>query len=269
MPLLPHSAAQSSVSNPELPPPAISAETAARLLAFRDARRWAPKHNPKDLAASIVIEAAELLEIFQWSGDDLECRDKHEQMEDELADVFAYALLLADRIGASPDQMLLKKLEKLDKKSPAEVCRRDPLLETYETLKTAERTRREMLEDPQLQRVLGFLDFLHEHSVGAWTSASDGRVFFVAYDRAAVNFWQGVEDWTSHFPAKMLENALPENFAARPSAKDIAELSFAGAAALLKKIVREERIHDGAFLSAAESGLLKCVLERLQTFAEP
>ena len=163
----------------------------------------------------------------------------------------------------------LKKLEKLEKKYPAEVCRRDPLLETYETLKTAERTRREMLEDPQLQRVLGFLDFLHEHSVGAWTSASDGRVFFVAYDRATVNFWQAVEDWTSHFPAKMLENALPENFAARPSAKDIAELSFAGAASLLKKIVREERIHDGAFLSAAESGLLKCVLERLQTFAEP
>ena len=126
-----------------------------------------------------------------------------------------------------------------------------------------------MLEDPQLQRVLGFLDFLHEHSVGAWTSASDGRVFFVAYDRAAVNFRQAVEDWTSHFPAKMLENALPENFAARPSAKDIAELSFAGTAALLKKIVREERIHDGAFLSAAESGVLKCVLERLQSLAEP
>ena len=138
MSLLPHSAAQSSTSGSELPPPAISAETAARLLAFRDARRWAPKHNPKDLAASIVIEAAELLEVFQWSGDDLECRDKHEQMEDELADVFAYALLLADRIGASPDQMLLKKLEKLEKKYPAEVCRRDPLLETYETLKTAE-----------------------------------------------------------------------------------------------------------------------------------
>ena len=256
MSLPPHSAAQSSQSNPKLPPPAISAETAARLLAFRDDRRWAPKHNPKDLAASIVIEAAELLEVFQWSGD-------------ELADVFAYALLLADRIGASPDQILLKKLEKLEKKYPAEVCRRDPLLETYETLKTAERTRREMLEDPQLQRVLGFLDFLHEHSVGAWTSASDGRVFFVAYDRAAVNFWQAVEDWTSHFPAKMLENALPENFAARPSAKDIAELSFAGAAALLKKIVREERIHDGAFLSAAESGVLKCVLERLQSLAEP
>ena len=94
----------------------------------------------------------------------------------------------ADRIGASPDQMLLKKLEKTRKEISAEVCRRDPLLETYETLKTAERTRREMLEDPQLQRVLGFLDFLHEHSVGAWTSASDGRVFFVAYDRAAVNF---------------------------------------------------------------------------------
>ena len=130
MSLPPHSAAESTAFHPKLPPPAISAETAARLLAFRDARRWAPKHNPKDLAASIVIEAAELLEVFQWSGDDLECRDKHEQMEDELADVFAYALLLADRIGASPDQMLLKKLEKLEKKYPAEVCRRDPLFET-------------------------------------------------------------------------------------------------------------------------------------------
>lgn len=72
MSLPPHSAAESTAFHPKLPPPAISAETAARLLAFRDARRWAPKHNPKDLAASIVIEAAELLEVFQWSGDDLE-----------------------------------------------------------------------------------------------------------------------------------------------------------------------------------------------------
>ena len=93
MPLLPHSAAQSSASNPGTAAAGNIRRNGGPAVAFRDARRWAPKHNPKDLAASIVIEAAELLEIFQWSGDDLECRDKHEQMEDELADVFAYALL--------------------------------------------------------------------------------------------------------------------------------------------------------------------------------
>ena len=66
-----------------------------------------------------------------------------------------------------------------------------------------------MLEDPQLQRVLGFLRFLHEHSVGAWTSASDGRVFFVAYDRAAVYFWQAPQRFSKRLFAKNASMTAP------------------------------------------------------------
>lgn len=51
-------------------------ETIRRVIQFRDDREWRQFHTPKDLAISLSLEAAELLEIFQWSGTDLECRDK-------------------------------------------------------------------------------------------------------------------------------------------------------------------------------------------------
>ena len=51
-------------------------ETIRRVIQFRDDREWRQFHTPKDLAISLSLEAAELLEIFQWSGADLECRDK-------------------------------------------------------------------------------------------------------------------------------------------------------------------------------------------------
>ena len=47
-------------------------ETVDMILKFRDDRNWKQFHNPKDLAISISLEAAELLEVFQWSGADLE-----------------------------------------------------------------------------------------------------------------------------------------------------------------------------------------------------
>ncbi|MEX0599766.1 MAG: dUTP diphosphatase, partial [Rhodothermales bacterium] len=64
------------------------------LKAFRDARDWAQFHNPKDLALALSIEAAELNELFLWK--DAEDADR-EQVAEELADVFAFALLLLDR----------------------------------------------------------------------------------------------------------------------------------------------------------------------------
>ena len=51
-------------------------ETIARVLRFRDDRDWRQFHTPKDLAISMCLEAAELLEIFQWSGGDTQCREK-------------------------------------------------------------------------------------------------------------------------------------------------------------------------------------------------
>ena len=60
-------------------------ETINEVLKFRDERNWKQFHNPKDLAISISLEAAELLEIFQWSADDVWCKDKMEKIREELA----------------------------------------------------------------------------------------------------------------------------------------------------------------------------------------
>ena len=54
----------------------ISKETVNKVLKFRDDRDWKQFHDPKDLAISISLEASELLEIFQWSRDDVYCLDK-------------------------------------------------------------------------------------------------------------------------------------------------------------------------------------------------
>lgn len=98
----------------------ISEETAAEILAFRDERQWMPFHNPKDLAMSVAIEAGELLEVFQWSGTDLECREKRGALADELADVLIYAAMLADRAGLSMDAVVREKLAKSVARYPVE-----------------------------------------------------------------------------------------------------------------------------------------------------
>ena len=67
-------------------------ETIRRVLQFRDDRDWRQFHTPKDLAISLNLEAAELLELFQWSGTDLECRDKRDRIREELADVLSYCI---------------------------------------------------------------------------------------------------------------------------------------------------------------------------------
>ena len=70
-------------------------ETIRRVIQFRDDREWRQFHTPKDLAISLSLEAAELLEIFQWSGANLECRDKLGRIREELADVLSYCVLMA------------------------------------------------------------------------------------------------------------------------------------------------------------------------------
>ena len=88
-------------------------ETIARVVNFRDARNWRQFHTPKDLAISMSLEAAELLELFQWSGTDLECRDKLPQLREELADVLSYCTLLADVSGLDLDEIMNEKSESL------------------------------------------------------------------------------------------------------------------------------------------------------------
>lgn len=90
---------------------------------FRDERDWAQFHNPKDLAISISLEAAELLEAFQWSGSDVEVPEKRDRIAEELADVLIYCVLMADRLGFDTADIMLDKLRKNAEKYPVEKAR--------------------------------------------------------------------------------------------------------------------------------------------------
>ena len=94
-----------------------------RVLKFRDDRDWRQFHTPKDLAISLTLETAELLEVFQWSGADLECRDKLERIREELADVLSYCVLMADVCGLDLDEILREKVAKNEAKYPVEKAR--------------------------------------------------------------------------------------------------------------------------------------------------
>ena len=98
----------------------ISDGTIARVLQFRDDRNWRQFHTPKDLAISLSLEAAELLEVFQWSGADLECAGKRDKVREELADVLSYCLLMADVCGLDPDEILNEKITRNEAKYPVE-----------------------------------------------------------------------------------------------------------------------------------------------------
>lgn len=93
--------------------PAIEA-----LRAFRDERDWSQFHSAENLAKSVVIESGELLECFQWS----EPSDSS-SVREELADVLTYCYLLADALGADPDDLVLEKLKLTRSKYPVERAR--------------------------------------------------------------------------------------------------------------------------------------------------
>lgn len=98
----------------------ISRETAEKILSFRNERNWSQFHNPKDLAISVSLEAAELLECFQWLGSDTEVTSKLEAMKEELSDIFIYSILLADRLKIDLDEVIQAKIAKNAEKYPVE-----------------------------------------------------------------------------------------------------------------------------------------------------
>ena len=95
-------------------------ETIQRVLKFRDDRNWRQFHTPKDLAISMSLEAAELLEVFQWSGADLDCPEKRNRLQEELADVLSYCILLADVCGLDLDEIMNAKVSRNETKYPVE-----------------------------------------------------------------------------------------------------------------------------------------------------
>lgn len=85
------------------------------LRSFMAERDWGQFHSPENLAKSISIEAAELLECYQWNVD-----ADRDEVAGELADVLTYALLLADRLELDPEQIVRAKLERTGQKYPVE-----------------------------------------------------------------------------------------------------------------------------------------------------
>ena len=93
------------------------------VLKFRDDRDWKQFHNPKDLAISISLEAAELLEVFQWSGSDVSAESRMDKIREELADVANYCILMADACHLDLDEIILEKIRQNEKKYPVDKAR--------------------------------------------------------------------------------------------------------------------------------------------------
>jgi NTP pyrophosphatase (non-canonical NTP hydrolase) len=100
------------------------------------ARGW-DKPNPASLAKSIIIEAAELLEHFQWSEPDLNTikndKIKQQKIQEELADVMIYCLELAKILDVDPEAIIRQKIESSALKYPADLVKNNN--ETYWQLK--------------------------------------------------------------------------------------------------------------------------------------
>ncbi len=90
-------------------------EIISALIEFRNDRDWAQFHNPKDLALAINIEAGELLELFLWKKPEDANKDK---VKKELADIFAYAFLLADKYDFDVKEIVLDKIKENGEKYP-------------------------------------------------------------------------------------------------------------------------------------------------------
>jgi NTP pyrophosphatase (non-canonical NTP hydrolase) len=99
------------------------AELQRKVIAFRDARDWKQFHNPKDVAISLLLEASEVLEHFQWKNADEMAQhvtDKKEDVGDELADVLCLLLTMAYDLDIDLKEALERKLQKNEQKYPKE-----------------------------------------------------------------------------------------------------------------------------------------------------
>lgn len=100
-------------------------ELTDKIVAFRDERNWKQFHNPKDMALSLALEAAEVMEHFQWKSEDdiknyLASEKGFEGVSDELADVLYWVLLMAHDLGIDIKQAFEKKIIKTGEKYPVD-----------------------------------------------------------------------------------------------------------------------------------------------------
>jgi NTP pyrophosphatase (non-canonical NTP hydrolase) len=101
-------------------------EIVERIIKFRDDRDWRQFHTPKNLAMSLAVEAAELMEIFQWARDDeIEqvARQRRQAIEDEIADIAIFVHLFCHDLDIDLENAIRRKLETNAKKYPVEKAR--------------------------------------------------------------------------------------------------------------------------------------------------
>ena len=101
-------------------------ELLEKIREFNRERNWEKYHSPKNLSVSVLIEAAELAEIFQWLTEEESGNPSPEDVthaSEEIADVFIYLLNLADKLGIDPVEAAFRKIEINRLKYPANLCR--------------------------------------------------------------------------------------------------------------------------------------------------
>lgn len=94
----------------------MTKETIERIRKFTEDRDWDQFHSPSNLAKSIVIEAAELLECFQWSDEEYDLQ----HVKEELADVMVYCQNLLDKLGLDADEIINMKMIQNEAKYPVD-----------------------------------------------------------------------------------------------------------------------------------------------------
>ncbi len=97
----------------------MNQDTIRRIRKFTDDRDWNQFHTPSNLAKSIAIEAAELLECFQWSEEEYDLQ----HVKEELADVLVYCQNMLDSLGLDVDEIINMKMDQNEKKYPVEKSR--------------------------------------------------------------------------------------------------------------------------------------------------
>lgn len=98
-------------------------EITEKIIQFRDERDWMQFHDPKNMAVSIILEASELLEHFQWkTKEEVEkyVKQNNAEIKDEIADIALYLFELADNLGISLMSAMEGKLKKNEMKYPIE-----------------------------------------------------------------------------------------------------------------------------------------------------
>ncbi len=240
---------------------ALEADTVREILAFRDDRAWRAFHNLKDLALSLTLESAELLECFQWTAEQTDRPSEREHMAEELADVLIYAVLFADRAGFNLNEIVRDKLKKNLRKYPRPASLGNAREAAPHTTQASDASAVATVAQRPVRRIprsllAVYLSHVRAQPIGVWSADAEGRVTYVRYSAETLAFWralEGIDCAADETPERV--NVL---FSELIEALDIATLEQR-----LARLLRLERMRDGLFLEAQSRGVLERWLSAL------